>query len=473
MPTARKLQRRITAMHDRAAPKFSNGITDVVELVKHLPVAGTNSENLRGAGAKAAIDWRRRVELSLQAQRSLHHSATPFRTFIKHSDAMIALLGRDGTLLYGSAAFAQVLGYAAELGGDEAVELLHPEDKARAAEVFAHMRTRPGQSSIMVLRYRHRNRSYRWLEASGIHVLEEPGVEAVLLSFREIIPGMRDSSVLEASEARFRSMLQGIEAGVVVHGADGQIVAFNAKALELLGVTEAQMTGRAEFDPVWRRVRPDGSVFLEAELPFRRAWIGRQPVRNVILGVKGPATGELIWLTVSANPVLTAHGEIAEVIVTFMDVTARVRAEEALRESEERFSGAFEHAPIGMALVAPDGRWLKVNRGLCDLVGFSEAELLVRTFQSITHPDDLPVDLECVRRLVAGEIGHYQIEKRYVHARGHFVAVSLSVSLVRDGQGQPLYYIAPIQDITARKTADDALRASNNRFKALFEQAAV
>src|SRR5205809_1924929 len=87
---------------------------------------------------------------------------------------------------------------------------------------------------------------------------------------------------------------------------------------------------------------------------------------------------------------------------------------------------AFSFAPIGMALVAPDGRWLRVNRALCDLVGYSEAELLARTFQDLTHPEDLGRDLENVRQMIAGEIQSYQMEKRYFHRSGRIVTVLLS-----------------------------------------------
>ena len=142
------------------------------------------------------------------------------------------------------------------------------------------------------------------------------------------------------------------------------------------------------------------------------------------------------------------------------DITERKQAQDTLRESEERFSNAFEQAPIGVALVSPDGRWLRVNRALCDLVGYTEAELLARTFQDITHPEDLESDLDNVRRIIAGETRSYQMEKRYVHAGGHLVTVLLNVSLVRDGQGQPRYFIAQIQDITERKLAEQALRTS-------------
>jgi PAS domain S-box-containing protein len=139
------------------------------------------------------------------------------------------------------------------------------------------------------------------------------------------------------------------------------------------------------------------------------------------------------------------------------DITERRRVEESLRASEERFSSAFESAAIGMALVGLDGRWLKVNRALCELVGYSEAGLLMRTFQDITHPDDLETDLEYKRKLVAGEIASFQTEKRYFHLRGHLVRVLLSVTLVRDAGGRPLYFISQIQDITQRKRAEEEL----------------
>ena len=155
------------------------------------------------------------------------------------------------------------------------------------------------------------------------------------------------------------------------------------------------------------------------------------------------------------------------------DLTARqAEAERALAEREKtvRDEGlqkemleAFEHAPIGIALVLPDGKWFKANKAICDLVGYSEAELLDLTFQDITHPDDLDLDLQGVRRMIAGEIRSYEMEKRYVHAAGHIVPVYLNVSLVRDRHGQPLYFIAHVQDITARKHAEEKRLAEEER----------
>ena len=154
-----------------------------------------------------------------------------------------------------------------------------------------------------------------------------------------------------------------------------------------------------------------------------------------------------------------------------LDVTERKRVEEALRLSEERFSSAFEYAAIGMALVALDGRWLKVNRALSRIVGYSSQELLAKTFQEITHPDDLETDLEYVRQMIAGAIPTYQMEKRYFHKDGHVVWVLMSVSVVKGQQGQESYFISQIQDITERKKAQDGLQESEEKFRTLAETA--
>jgi PAS domain S-box-containing protein len=136
------------------------------------------------------------------------------------------------------------------------------------------------------------------------------------------------------------------------------------------------------------------------------------------------------------------------------------------------FNSAFHFAAIGMALVAPDGRWLRVNRSLCELVGYSEAELLVTSFQAITHPDDLDMDLNHVREMLAGEIDTYQMEKRYFHKNGTIVWILLSVSLVKDGDGAPLFFIAQIEDITARKNAEEALQKLNGELRAALAEVA-
>ena len=138
--------------------------------------------------------------------------------------------------------------------------------------------------------------------------------------------------------------------------------------------------------------------------------------------------------------------------------TERKRAEEALRESEERFRATFEQAAVGISHNSLDGRWLRVNQRLCDIVGYSREELLEKTFQDITHPDDLDADLEKVHQLLAGKIETYSMQKRYLKKGGSVAWINLTVSLVREPSGEAKYFIAVIEDITERKQAGEALQ---------------
>jgi PAS domain S-box-containing protein len=138
---------------------------------------------------------------------------------------------------------------------------------------------------------------------------------------------------------------------------------------------------------------------------------------------------------------------------------------EAIRESEMRFRSIFENAAVGIARLAPDGRWLEVNQRLCDIVGYAREDLLAKTFGDITHPDDLEADWEQARRLLAGEIENYSMEKRYYRQDGSIVWINLTESLVRKADGSPDYFIKVLEDISARKQAEEKLREREERLR--------
>jgi len=163
--------------------------------------------------------------------------------------------------------------------------------------------------------------------------------------------------------------------------------------------------------------------------------------------------GEVYWENVRIAPIRGSDGSILHFVAVKEDVTARHLAEESLRQSQEQFQSTFQSAAIGMALVAPEGRLLKVNQAFCDLLGYTEAELLSKSFQDITHPADLEANLGYVRQMLAGEIRTYQMEKRYFHKAGNVIWAMLSVSLVRGGEGKPLYFVSQILDMTERYLA--------------------
>ncbi|MGH2910151.1 MAG: PAS domain S-box protein, partial [Solirubrobacteraceae bacterium] len=186
----------------------------------------------------------------------------------------------------------------------------------------------------------------------------------------------------------------------------------------------ARLERREVSESTYRIIRPDGQV---------RLVLGRRSGR------------------------FDADGRLTHVYGTVQHLTAQHAAERERDAARDLFESAFSHAAIGMALVGLDGRWLKVNRALCRMTGWAPQELLERTFQDITHPDDLSADLALVRRLIAGEIDDYQMEKRYLTRGGQHIWVLLSVSLVRGERGAPAHLIAQIQDLDDRKRTERLL----------------
>ncbi|MEA5516157.1 PAS domain S-box protein [Nodularia sp. UHCC 0506] len=143
-----------------------------------------------------------------------------------------------------------------------------------------------------------------------------------------------------------------------------------------------------------------------------------------------------------------------------IEITERQRIENALRESERQFRAAFHQAAVGIAHVGTNGQWLLVNQKLCDIVGYTSQELELLTFQDITHPDDLDIDLNYVNQVLAGEIENYSLEKRYFRKNGAIVWVNLTVSLMRESSGEPNYFISVVEDISDRKQSQKQIQAS-------------
>jgi len=151
----------------------------------------------------------------------------------------------------------------------------------------------------------------------------------------------------------------------------------------------------------------------------------------------------------------------------------RIRTGKELRESEERFRANFERSTIGQSLTAPDGKLLRINRAFADMLGYTIEEIQQINFAQITHPDDVAVSWECTRSLLADEQAAYRMEKRYVRRDGDIVWADVSATLLRDGQGTPLYLITSINDITERKQLAETLQTEKANLDAIFESSPV
>lgn len=196
--------------------------------------------------------------------------------------------------------------------------------------------------------------------------------------------------------------------------------------------------------------------------------LGIRAYAGAPLRVEGQAVGALCVFTLATRAWTTRELELLETLASATEAEIALQLarhelakDRALQETEAQLRLTVERSPIGIALVSPDGRWLRVNEALCHFVGYSRERLLSIDFQSITHPDDLQPDLQLVQKLLDGELNSYQLEKRYIHRQGHVIWSLLTVSLVRDETGEPAFFISQLQDITERRKLEQELREAS------------
>ena len=305
-------------------------------------------------------------------------------------------------------------------------------------------------------RMRCKDGSYKWIMDRGKVVARSAEGDALrMVGTHTDITERRE---VEAKLAQSRQMLQDIvdqlPQRVFWKDVESVYLGCNLAAARDAGFESTEeIVGKTDYDLAWKA---SAEIFRADD----REVIRTGQFKMLYAEPMHRPDGSVMWLRTSKVPLLDEDGQIFGVLGTYEDVTEIKRAEMALQESEERFRNALEYSAIGIALLRPEGGWLKVNRSLCEIVGYSEAELLTKTFQEITHPDDLEADLVNANRVLSGEITHYHMEKRYIHKDGHPVWVNLSASIVRDTSGAPSYFVAQIQDISQRREAEDRLRGS-------------
>jgi diguanylate cyclase (GGDEF)-like protein/PAS domain S-box-containing protein len=261
-------------------------------------------------------------------------------------------------------------------------------------------------------------------------------------------------TLASADQAAVAALRELPEALIVVFDHELRFVLTAGHALERLARPQESLAGELMGDifpaALWKPIEPLFRSALAGETRSREVWTPER--RHCLMVDVGPlrANGSLAG-ELGANVV----GGVAVVL----DITERRHADllDPAPQGDE-FEEVFKRAPIGTALLDSDGRWMLVNRALCDITGYTADELVGKRFDGIVHPDDVRSDGEERRRLLAGEIPAYQVEKRYFDAAGEMVSAILSVSLVRGEDGEPLHYIAQLQDISERKRLEEHLR---------------
>ncbi len=319
------------------------------------------------------------------------------------------------------------------------------------------LRTPARTIGVLVLQHYDRENAY---SQRDLEFLSAVGDQVALAIERQ-----RAADLLRESEERYRSVVETASDAIITIDETSKILFINKAAEKIFGYTVAEMTGSQ-----LTMLMPESFGDLHHKGIENYLESGNKHISWDQIEFPGlHRDGREILLELSFSEFTQLGNRYFTGLIK--DITERKRTEENLRESNERFAAAFEQAPIGVALVSPDGRWLKVNRSLCELVGYSEKELLKLTISDITHPDDLKDSLNNLHRTLSREISNYQAEKRYIHRLGHVISVMLHVALICDKEHKPLYLIGQIQDITESKKAETALRESEERYRDLVENA--
>ncbi|MFN2646745.1 MAG: PAS domain S-box protein [Burkholderiales bacterium] len=287
----------------------------------------------------------------------------------------------------------------------------------------------------------------------------------------DITARKRAEAALRDNEARWRAIIDSANEGILVYDGKLDITAANQAAERILGIPVGKLIGAPGFTSLLPCVHADGRALEPHERPTRITVGSGKPLTGHVVGIER-AGGARTWLLVNTGFLRHADsGEWYGVVSSFTDVTAQRNAESALRESEERYRRTFELAGSGLAQVGLDGRFLRVNRRLCEFFGYSEAELVGMAVKEISHPDDRDAVDEGRIKLIAGELDSVRLEKRYLHKDGGTVWANIAIALERDAAGKPLYAISVLEDITGSKHAEEALRQSETRYRRTFELA--
>lgn len=270
---------------------------------------------------------------------------------------------------------------------------------------------------------------------------------------------------LRDSNARLMGIIESAMDAIITIDEDQRIQLFNNSAEKMFGYQPEEVMGRKLDILLPPRFRDLHRAHVErfSETGETNRSMGHL---DTLYGLR--ASGDEFPIEASISQVNTSHGKMMSVILR--DISARVAAEEHLKESEQYLRATFEQAGVGIAHLTIEGMWLRANQRFSDITGYSTDEILDFSFQDITHPDDLGEDFALQDQLIEGQLKTFTREKRLIHKDGSIVWVNMTVSLVRELNGSPKYFIKIYEDITQRKETEQALKTKSEEVQMMMAQ---
>ncbi len=286
------------------------------------------------------------------------------------------------------------------------------------------------------------------------------GQTTILSSISDVSKRKSAETDLLASEVRYRRLFEAAKDGIIILDAvTGMIVDVNPFLIELLGFSHEQLLGKTIWDiGFFKEIIANKDKFAELQT--------KEYVRYEDLPLE-TADGRKIDVEFVSNVYEIDHKKVIQ--CNIRDITERIRAQEALRESEDKFKHIFDHSVIGKSITTPSGQ-LSVNNAFCAMLGYTREELDKSTWRTISHPDDMEVTQRMVASLLNGERRTARFTKRYIHKNGSTVWADVGTTLRRDKSGAPLYFITSVSDITEKKKAEDELARYREHLETVVQE---
>jgi two-component system, cell cycle sensor histidine kinase and response regulator CckA len=324
---------------------------------------------------------------------------------------------------------------------------LHPEDRPALLKKLESPWPQDRQS--LEYRFLAKNGAYLWMHDEFKLVRDGDGNPVEIAgAWMDITARKQTEQELKEAHNRLQTLIQALPLATISLDREGRVTGWNPAAEKIFGWEQSEVLGRPH--PIVPPGKEDAFKQLLARHlageSFEALTLKRQRKDGVLLDIR-----------LFSAPLHDPQGEIVGAMAVMEDITEAKRVREALRESEAKFRLTFDQAPIGASIASLDFCFQQVNAELCRITGYSEAELTCRTFIDITHPDDRAESVAQADKLARGDIGQYQLDKRYIRKGGEIAWIRLSVRLAKDAGGAPLYYLAMMEDITARKALEAQL----------------
>ena len=398
--------------------------------------------------AVGAVREHEAIEAALE--RESRENVRRFATLASRAPVAIFETDPTGTPVFLNERWSEISGMSrAEALSGDLIDAVHPDDRDWVRRDW-RTAAATGRDWRAEVRFQRPDGEIRWTACHATPLHDEGG------RITGFLGSMLDITDRREAEDRTALVVDRIAEAVSIIGPDGVHVHANDAASAIIEDLQERHGQAAVADVEWNALRPDGTPLPNEQLPSEITRRTGREVDDQLVGA--PAIdGEVRWLRTSTRR-LSDDGPPYTVVASYADVTEQRRAAAELAEAQESFRLAFEDAPIGMALVAPDGRLLRVNRALCDMTGYTDVELVATVFQEMLQSDDLEADLAQLGKMITGGVARHDMERRYTRADGSILWALVSVSLVRGDDDNPLYFIGQIIDVTERRRLERELR---------------